>query len=61
MARKIDYFSDARDYFRLVGHQNRYYRKCATMSQPRIIHATLGLSMGDRAPYFSQLFIDASL
>ena len=57
----MDFFSDARAYFRLVGHQNRYYRKCATMCQPRITHATLGLSMGDLAPYFFQLYIDTSL
>ena len=57
----MEFFSDARAYFRLVGHPNRYYRICATMCQPRIIHVILGLSMGGRAPYFFQLFIDTSL
>ena len=61
MAWEMDFFSDARAYFRLVGHPNRYNRICATMCQPRIIHVTLGLSMGGRAPYFFQLFIDTSL
>ena len=61
MAREMGFFSDARDHFRYVRHRYRYIRKCATTSQPRIIHVILGLSMGGRAPYFFQLFIDTSL